>query len=1034
MPGRMRRTPPAATLLFFSGACALVYQTTWLRQFRLIFGASTLATAVVLAIFMGGLGVGSAVLGRRADRHPRPLAFYGGLELLIAMSAALSQPLLWIVAKIYIALGGSTILGAGGATVVRLVLSALVLALPTFLMGGTLPAAARAVETTEDTGRRNLAILYSVNTLGAVAGTLISTFWMLETLGNRNTLFVATVLNVIIGVVARAIASDVAVETAADQMNLEPAAPPAFVLAAAATTGFAFLLMELVWYRMLSPLLGGTTFMFGLILAIALLGIGLGGAAYSLRGANARATAGGFALTCTLEAVAIIFPYALGDRIAIVANLLRPLGTLGFNGHIIAWTAITLVCVFPAAFISGIQFPLLIALLGRGREQIGRHVGFAYAFNTGGAIIGSLAGGFGLLPILSAPGCWILVAILLIAIGMAAIYLAARGRQFAFVTAAVVAALLAVSGTAALGPTALWRHTGIGAGRAGQQETRDEIRSWVNGARRTLLWDADGRESSIAATRADDLGFIVNGKADGSARGDAGTQVMGGIVGATIHPNPQTALVIGLGTGSTAGWLGAVPAMKRVDVVELEPVVLRIARDFAAVNHDVLANPKVHIQIGDAREVLLVSRNRYDIVFSEPSNPYRAGVASLFTREFYQSVAQRLERGGMFIQWVQTYDVDNRTVATIYRTMTSVFPHVETWRAEWGDLLLIGTREPIVYDADLIRSRVMRMPLGQALSYAWRTEGMEGFFSHYVARDTTAKALAAMTTDINTDDRTLIEFGFARGLGAQTGFNTNQMIEFAQKRGEYLPARVRGTVNWTTVMLHRASTAEVTAPPPFPLPAYDEHHKFEQAFGKSDLPAALAVYDATHFVPVNSDELAKIAMVNADGGREIAVSMAQQLRGAHRAEAEAIVAQLRVKQGRFDEAAGHIVAAFEAYRNDPWPEQKVMGRTFDVAITVARVSPALAEKMYGALDKPFAARQWEDARRYYRVFAGAAIKPCGLATLRALAEIEPWPHWRENILRARADCYSRAGYAGLAEAARRDLAEFEANQPTTLGK
>src|SRR6476660_6418380 len=142
-----RNTATPAVLLFFSGACALTYQTVWFRQFRLIFGASTFATAAVLAIFMGGLGLGSALLGRRADRHPRPLRFYGNLELLIAASAALSPLLLWLIAKVYFALGGSLALGLVGASVVRLILSTLVLGVPTVLMGGTLPAAARAVET-----------------------------------------------------------------------------------------------------------------------------------------------------------------------------------------------------------------------------------------------------------------------------------------------------------------------------------------------------------------------------------------------------------------------------------------------------------------------------------------------------------------------------------------------------------------------------------------------------------------------------------------------------------------------------------------------------------------------------------------------------------------------------------------------------------------------------------------------------------------------------------------------------------------------
>src|ERR1044071_8630818 len=195
-----RQLPGA--LLFGSGFWALVYQTAWLRQFRLIFGASTFATAAVLAIFLGGLGLGSALLGRRADRHPQPLRFYGNLELMIAASAALSPVLLWLIAKVYFALGGSVVLGLFGARVVRLILSTLVPAVPTILMGGTLPAAARAVETNADEGRRRLALLYGMNTMGAVAGTLLATFWLLEAVGNRGTLFVAVAINLGVALIA----------------------------------------------------------------------------------------------------------------------------------------------------------------------------------------------------------------------------------------------------------------------------------------------------------------------------------------------------------------------------------------------------------------------------------------------------------------------------------------------------------------------------------------------------------------------------------------------------------------------------------------------------------------------------------------------------------------------------------------------------------------------------------------------------------------------------------------------------------------
>ena len=272
----MTRMPSkVAGLLFCSGLTALIYQTIWSRQFRLIFGASTYATAAVLAIFMCGLGVGSLLLGKRADGKARPLEFYGNLELAIAATAALSQPLLWVAGWVYLALGGSATLGLGGASAVRLVLAALVIGVPTFLMGGTLPAAARAIETGDDVRRRRVAVLYAANTIGAVAGALLSTFWMVETFGNRKTLLMAALVNLFVGFLARAAAkrekppAKSAVQTRTD--NGGTPVPPQFVFAASAVTGFAFLLMEMVWYRMLTPLLGGTTFMFGLVLATALL-------------------------------------------------------------------------------------------------------------------------------------------------------------------------------------------------------------------------------------------------------------------------------------------------------------------------------------------------------------------------------------------------------------------------------------------------------------------------------------------------------------------------------------------------------------------------------------------------------------------------------------------------------------------------------------------------------------------------------------------------------------------------------------------
>ncbi|HSP14980.1 MAG TPA: fused MFS/spermidine synthase [Thermoanaerobaculia bacterium] len=1024
-----QKTWMAAAFLFCSGAAALIYQTVWLREFRLIFGASTFATAAVLAMFMGGLGAGSAILGRRADERAAPLAFYGMLEIGVALSAALSPILLILIRKLYIALGGSVTLGLTIATLVRLIFATAVLGIPTFLMGGTLPAAARAVETDDDGGRRNLALLYGTNTLGAVTGTLVSTFFLLERFGNRRTLLAAVALNLLIGLLAWGLGRDTRTRGLAVQQSESGsprvlASPRRPVLVSSAIVGFAFLLMELVWYRMLTPLLGGTTFTFGLILAAALLGIGLGGAAYSLWSGTRSPSAGAFAVTCTLEALAIIFPFALGDRLAVLANLLRALGQIGFGGDLIAWSLITLVVVFPAAFIAGVQFPILIALLGRGREDVGRDVGLAYAWNTGGAIAGSLAGGFGLLPLLSAPGCWRLAAVLLVLLG---VVFAIGNRHLV----AIAIGLIAIAGIASQGPTSVWRHTGIGAGRAPDTTDRNSIQAWIRSTKRSLLWDVDGRESSIAVLDSNDRVFMVNGKADGSARGDAGTQVMSGMVGAIVHRNPRTTLVIGLGTGSTAGWLGSIPSMEHVDVVELEPSVLRVAHDNAAVNHDVLRNPKVRIRIGDAREVLLTTPRHYDIIFSEPSNPYRAGIASLYTKEFYEAAAARLNRGGIFLQWVQAYDVDAQTIRTIYATAHSVFPYIDTFRTTETDLLFVSSREPLVYDIDMIRQRLSQDPYASAIHRAWRVESAEGFFSAFIGSDKVPVAIGPVA-QLNTDDRTPIEFGFARGLGDRSRFDINQLISFARGIGADRPSRVRGIVDWQQVEWNRWHDTTIEVSPLERDPQVRIRAEFTKLYEENDLAGALAAWERTPFTPVNSIEVSRLAEVLAEAGREQAVAMAERLRPADTTEADAILARVRMRQRRDAESAAALERALLRYRTDPWPASEPMGRALDTAISLARFDHRLAPRLYALLGKPFSTGQWADERKIYRVHVAQAGFGCGPQTIAALRDLEPDFPWAYDLLNTRRRCYAEAHLGGLSARAERDWRDYESTEPQPL--
>jgi spermidine synthase len=1026
-----------AVLLFGSGACALVYQIAWLRELRLVFGSSTAASAAVLAVFMAGMGLGGARLGASEACRVRPLRLYADLELCVAASAAATPLLVWLARTAYVGLGGTPALGDFGATLVRLVFSALVLGVPAFLMGGTLPAAAQAVAGGSDRGRRSVAVLYGVNTLGAVAGTLVATFALLEVLGTRRLLWSAAVVNALVALAARAWPGRAGAVPAGAGDPRPP--PPAverietFPLVAAAVAGFVFLLMELVWYRVVGPLLGGSSFSFGLILAVALAGMGAGSVAYATFGGGRRGTARGFALTCGAQAACLALPFALGDHIAIWSSLLQALAAVGFGGQVAAWSAATLVIVFPAAFVAGVQFPLLLAWAGGRPERVGREVGLVYAWSTAGAIAGSLSGGFGLLPLLSATGAWRLAVVMLVVLAGGAVV--RGGASWRQAIHPVGLAALAVACICAPGPTAVWRHAGVGVGLGPRNGTPSSIEDWMNEQRRSLLWEADGRESSVAATVGDGYAFVVNGKVDGHARGDARTQVMGGLLGAILHGHVKRAAIVGLGTGSTAGWLAAVPGVEQVDVAELEPAILRVARESRSVNRAVMDNPKVRVLLGDGRELLSTARAQYDLVFSEPSNPYRAGVASLFTVEFYRAVDARLARHGVLVQWVQAYAVDVETIRTIYATLARVFASVETWSTTEGDLMLVASQGPPDHDVPTLRARIAEEPYRSALENAWMVDDLEGFYAHFVARDGLADALAGAGGDrLNTDDRPLIEFRFARSAATSVKlFDLNDLRETARQRGEDQPLVTGGDLDGDRLLARRLSmwaSQRVPLPPPT-RDAPESLRRRAVALGRwleGQCPSALHAWgDETPADPV---ERLAIADCLADAGDEAALLLIAALRARRPIEADALLARLRARQGRPHEAGAALERAFTAYRTDPWPMPFVMSRALTLTRGLARTEPAVGRRLHQLLGRPFAAHVLDGARRSTRLFLAGLVDFRGLCR-DEVASFEPWIPWRRDFLATRLRCYEENGDP-RARRARRDLARFEANEPAPL--
>lgn len=1034
-----------AALLFASGACALTYQITWLRILRLVFGYSTAASAAALAIFMGGLGVGAIVLGRRADSQRAPLRFYAQLELGIAGSAAATLFLLAAVRWIYTASGGSAELGLGGATVLRLTLSAAVLAVPTFLMGGTLSAAARAVEVSGE-HRWRTALLYGGNTLGAVTGVLLANFLLLELLGTRLTLLLAAAANGVIAMAAFAIAQPLAARPR--QAATLPVAEPGralqrFVFVAAAVAGFAFLLMEIVWYRMLTPLLGGSTYTFGVILAVALAGVGLGGLLYALDARRAGVFgAGRLALVSALEGLLCIVPFALGDRIALMAMRMQPANADSFVLQMLIWVTLAGIVIFPMALVSGYQFPLFIGLVGARAENVGAQVGRVYALNTVGAIAGSLAGGFGILPGLGALGAWRLAALSLSLLGLAGAGVAwSRGEWRGWVVAPLLASILVVVFCAAPGPTAVWRHRPIGVIGLGDWlgSSANDERDYLHQVRRSVVWEEDGVESSVALTADDALSLFLNGKSDGNAIGDASTMIMIGGLPSVFHDEPKRVLVIGLGLGATAGFLASLPSVERVDVIELEPAVLRAARDVTPANFDVMRNPKVHIVIGDAREFLLTTKNRYDIIASEPSNPYRAGVASLFTIEFYQAARETLAPGGIFAQWLQAYAVDLPIVRTVYATVATVFDSVESWEVQLGhDLLLLARERDVAHDVARLRERAEVEPYRTALRLAWGVAGVEGLYSGFLASAELARDIrnSEPRRRLNTDDGTLIEFECARSVAYPGGKLMRDLRNLAVRRGEYAPPLSNGSLDAWAVAEARIARA-VHERSGFNTEGFaggaDGSARMDArtAYHKKELEEVRAAWGRQGGAPTHPIDVVMLAYALANGGDPAALPLAERLLSQSPSDAAVIAAVYHDARGDHEAATAALLHAFDTLRTVPWGHWQLQQRALGLAWRIAGAHPAAVMPMLEALRQPFAVRVGEEHR--FRTHAAIALdlgapERCA----EAIASVEPWVPWDEEYLRERLECYERVGSPHL-QRARDDLAAFLAAEPPAGG-
>ena len=727
-------------IFLLSGAAALIYQVVWSRSLSLVFGGSHLAVTTVLAVFMGGLALGGHLFGRRASRSPRLLRLYGLLELGIAASAVAFAILIRLYPSLYVPVARLAENSPLYLSTVRVAFAVLVLIVPTTLMGGTLPVLSTFVSVrTQDLGTR-LSFLYGLNTLGAVAGAGSAGFLLLRYYSVSGSLAVAVGINVLLGVLcillndraqaaltptAPAASDRKALPPPADEVAgaLESALPARLVLWGIGVSGFCALGYEVLWTRVLSLVIGASVYGFTVMLMAFLSGIALGSSAYGAWRKARRARLGTDNDAPTRSVIAFgLVQVAIGVAALVVTSVLRdlPSHALALQARLIGsaastfgarqWVdfALAFSYMFVPAFFMGVAFPLAGRVRAEHTRSTGRAVGETLAFNTVGAILGSVASGFLLVRLFGIERSLQLLS--LVNVGFGLIVLAStRGRKLVTwsVTAAVLAAAVAL---AAAGDS--WRAWDtrffaiFQTNRPDKFSSRERVRDTLRNT--DVLYYAEGVHAVVSSIRVKGgtQSFLTNGRIEATDNApDLACQYTLGHLPMLLHPNPRSVFVLGTGSGMTLGATSVHPSVERITLAEIEPKVLGVARTFARHNHDVLDNPKLSIVFNDGRNYLLTTRDRFDVITADPIHPWFGGAGYLYTRQYFDLAAARLNPGGVMCQWLPIYELDEENLRSIVRTFGGSFEHVLVWLTHY-DAHLVGSNSPFAIDEEALARRI----------------------------------------------------------------------------------------------------------------------------------------------------------------------------------------------------------------------------------------------------------------------------------------------------------------------------------------
>ncbi|MGB0589307.1 MAG: fused MFS/spermidine synthase [Myxococcota bacterium] len=818
-----------------SGAAGLIYEVIWSALLSNLVGGTTTTHTVVLAAFMGGLALGNRFGGRWADTGILPLRLYAYLETAVGILGVLSPQLADLAGAIYVSLAPDP----SGAFVwldspLRLALAMATILPASFAMGATMPALVRACTTRLGGLGASVGWLYFINSAGAAVGALMATFYVIPKFGLDLGLILVGTSNLLLALLALGLsrrvhgeqaypAADAPHEPGTTGRPSEPEDAPALqlhepaparvytrpqvraALDAVFLSGIATMLIELVWTRILALTMGGSAHAFAIMLATFIAGIALGGVVAARIAKGDRDVLGPLLIAEGIAVLSLVLLFPWYDRLPFAfhgAAALIASKEAAYPVYLAVCTAMAILAMLGPTIAFGATLPLASRVVTSAIGQAGRSVGGVFSTNTLGNVIGAAAGGLTLVPLVGLE--WTLrIGALLVALATLRLAVAvepgSRLRRFGL-SACGLAALMTL---AVPGWDPLLLHSGLY--RSLEHDVGSVAHFRATSGKIDFLFEEDDEEATVSVIEnANGHRLLrVNGKSDAGNHRDVPTQVLVGQLPFFFHADAKRVLVVGLGSGITVGAVLAHP-VEHVDVIEISPAIVNGSRYFDEWSHAPLDDPRVTLHVRDARNFLRVLPEdvKYDVIVSEPSNPWQPGSAALFSQEYYEQLKDRLAPGGVMSQWVHTYEMDESVLDVILRTYAQVFERPRIWSARGNDMVMVAAATgDLEVDFDRMAKRLALPKVASEMRRVTpddRTMTLDTLLMHEVmaARQFRAVWGSAEEQIIHTDRIPVLQYiapkAFFVGANAKA-FRRRDARQLPRERGDLLLARRLGS-------------------------------------------------------------------------------------------------------------------------------------------------------------------------------------------------------------------------------------------------